>query len=191
MCVMSVSYYWEEGVWFLMHIASIRFRHLIQENVYICRANCTASFLPLSERYRENFQASKIDSQIKWLVKMEIFSPTHIKPSIKPGSAWVRVQLVSPADSLPESWPAEHSGRRGWSPPGWASHTQLTAAWRTWSVTEKEKKKMSECCCLRTPIQLLHLFDTVFESSCNTRGMVYFANESSLKVISTDHQRGN
>lgn len=141
MCVMSVSYYWEEGVWLLMHIASIRFRHVIQENAYICRANCTASFLPLSERYWKSFQASKIDSHIKWLVKMVIFSPTDIKQSIKPESAWVKVQLVSPADSLPESWPAERSGRRGWSLPGWASHTQLTAAWRTWSVTEKERKK--------------------------------------------------
>lgn len=123
-------YYLKGEAWFF-YAYSINQVNLFQEK--IGQLHCTVSY------QRDN-------SQIKWLVKMgHLFVHAFWVPSIKLESAWVKVQLVSPADSLPGSWPTERSGRRGWSPPGWASRTRLTAAWRMWSVTERERKRTTKC----------------------------------------------
>lgn len=56
---------------------------------------------------------------------------------------------------------------------------------------QKKDNITLKCCSLLILLQLLHLSDFAFEISCSTRGTMYSANESSLKLILTDHQRGN
>ena len=89
----------------------------------------------------------------------------------------------------------------------WQSSRELTS-WAFWqermeparlSITHTADRSMKNVICGREEggekdkivKKCSRLNSYVFESSRNTRGRAYFANYSSLKVISADHQRGN